>query len=151
MSASILSDQPDSRYADAWGAALSLGCVIHCLAAPALLLVIPAQLATWFWSPTVHAVVAAFTACFVLAAIGPGYRRHERPIIPFLATLGCGLVVLGSLVPCGLACELSTGALAWSRWFTIDGLVASWTPLGAALLVVTHLWNGRLSRFESGC
>ncbi len=131
---------------DLWGMLLSLGCVLHCLAAPVALIWLPLQTVAWMWSPALHAVVAVVTMVLVGCAVAPGYRRHQRPEIPFLATLGCGLVVLGSLWPCSLNCDpwlCLSGADAAS---TATAFASWWTPAGAILLVVMHAYNSLLSR-----
>lgn len=138
--------RPAADRWDSWGAWLSLGCVVHCLAGPLVLLLVPMQLASWIWAPAIHFVVAVATIGLMLAAVIPGYREHGRPAIPFLATLGSGLILLGSLWPCGVECSLRE-INDLTQIPALELFVASWTPLGAGLLASMHVLNRRLRRW----
>ncbi|MDX1966564.1 MAG: MerC domain-containing protein [Planctomycetaceae bacterium] len=139
-----------SLRADLWGALLSLGCVVHCLAAPLALVLLPLQIGTWLWSSTAHAVVAFGTTWLVGIAIAPGYREHRRPEILFLATLGCGLVILASLRQCSSGCDPWRCLSTFSSSPSADALITLATPVGAAIVLLTHMLNLRWRRLAVG-
>lgn len=145
-------EAPDgsSLRADLWGALLSLGCVVHCLAAPLALVLLPLQIGTWLWSSTAHAAVAIGTTWLVGMAIAPGYREHRRPEILFLATLGCGLVILASLRQCSSGCDTWRCLSTFSSNPTPDALITLATPIGAAIVLLTHVLNLRWRRLAFG-
>ncbi len=144
MSISLAGEsRPALDRRDAFGALLSLGCIAHCLAAPLALLLVPVQLALWVWSPAAHAVIAVISVGLVLAAVRPFERTQVSPLIPFLATLGCGLILLGGIWPCSGLCELETGLSAYGRMSVVQLFASTWTPLGAGCLVGMHLLNSR--------
>ncbi len=150
-SRSLTLDAPDgtSLRADVWGAMLSLGCVLHCLAAPLALVLLPLQLGAWLWSPAAHAVVAIGTTWLVGLAVVPGYREHRRPEIPFLATLGCGLVILASLRQCSSGCDPWRCLTMIGTNPSPDALITLATPVGAAIVLLTHVLNVRWRRLSS--
>ena len=151
MSMSLTDDEPLAVGEwDKWGAWLSAGCVVHCLAAPVLLTLVPVQLASLVWSPVVHLLVACLSVAVVLAAVVPAYLSHRHPLVPFLATVGCGFVLLGCLWPCAAECGLS---LAWQNGVagvSRETFIALWTPAGALSLVAAHVFNSRL-RLRACC
>lgn len=144
-----------SEWFDLWGTWLSAACVLHCLAAPLILLLVPVQMASWIWSPATHAVVAVFTVLLVVAAVLPSWSEHRHPAIPFLATLGCGFILLGMLWPCAGVCH--GGPSTWQQFVTMrnfwtaETFASLWTPFGALSLVVMHLFNVRLRRQAVCC
>ncbi|OYW13884.1 MAG: hypothetical protein B7Z55_16250 [Planctomycetales bacterium 12-60-4] len=70
---------------------------------------------------------------------------HRRPEIPFLATLGCGLVILGSLRQCTIGCDPWQCLMIGSSPAP-ETLIALGTPIGAVVLVATHLLNAHWRR-----
>lgn len=72
---------------------LSVLCLIHCLALPALVLLVPA-LAIWMTVPeSVHAVLLAIALPTSTMAIMLGFRAHRMHLPAVLAIIG--LVLLG--------------------------------------------------------
>jgi len=107
------------------GAAISVSllCLVHCLALPVLLLILPGLLGIFARSEIFHAAVFLVIAPFAAIAFLIGYRSHGQ-IAP--AMLGmAGLVCLAvALVP-GLEEQRE-------YWITVAG---------SLLLVVGHLLN----------
>lgn len=110
------------------GAAISasLLCLLHCLALPMLLLLLPAGLALFAQSEAFHYVALALVAPSALAAFWLGYRRHRAWLPALLGVAGVALLSLALLPGRTEAAEL---------WLTVAG---------SAGLVVGHLWNWRL-------
>ena len=113
---------------DLAGIGASSLCVLHCVATPLLVVILP----------VVEAVEKQTHAAFALAILGigllafwPGYRRHSRWRIAAAAFVGFGLISLGVTAPAGLLSE-SAETVA--------------TILGGAILVAAHLRNANFCR-----
>ncbi|MEH6789014.1 MerC domain-containing protein [Parasphingorhabdus sp.] len=107
------------------GAAISasLLCLVHCLALPVLLLVLPGLLGIFAQSELFHAAVFLVFAPFAAIAFLIGYRSHGQAVPAMLGL--AGLVCLAvALVP-GLGEQ-------GEYWITITG---------SLLLVTGHLLN----------
>lgn len=83
---------------DKVGIAASLACAIHCLAAPFLLLLLPAAGSVWS-HPAVHWVLAALVLPLALYVIYRGYIRHKRRAALVFAVLGAAFIIAGLLAP----------------------------------------------------
>ena len=104
----------------------SLLCLIHCLALPLLLLLLPGILGLFAQSEAFHYAALAFVVPSAFAAFWLGYRRH-RSLPP--ALLGfCGVICLVIALLPGLA----EGEELWI------------TVVGSLLLVTGHVMNWRL-------
>lgn len=82
---------------DRVGVWASTACILHCLAAPFVLLAAPSV--AGFWShPASHALVASFVVpiAFTLAR---GYRLHRSRWVIASAVLGIGFLLVGSALP----------------------------------------------------
>ena len=120
------------RLADLTGLALSLTCLLHCLALPLLLLLAPA-LSRWIALPEgVHAAILLLALPAAAIAMGDGWRRHRRVMPAMLAAAGLGLLALG------LAAH--EGWIAAADPETADRLL---TSVGALTLATAHLVNWR--------
>lgn len=112
---------PTAPVADsAWrwdlaGIVASAACGVHCLAAPLLLLFLPAFGAAWS-SPWVHWVVAAAVLPLAFVVIGRGYRVHQRRSTLVLATLGGVGLIAGLVLP---------ASAGWAMTFGGDPTVAA--------------------------
>lgn len=100
-------------------------CLVHCLALPLLLLVLPGSLAAFAQSDSVHGWIFLIVAPFAFVAYAFGYRRHRRT---FPMTLGAaGLLCLGiALVPS-----------------TPEPIGIATTIAGSLTLVAGHILNWR--------
>ena len=84
-----LTVSPARPRLDVAGIALSLLCIVHCLAIPLL----ATGALAWAASERVHlGLTIALCLVVVLAAV-PGYRRHRRAVAPALLALGLVLLV----------------------------------------------------------
>lgn len=83
---------------DRAGIAASVGCAIHCLVAPFVILFAPA-IGGWWASPTTHFVIALLVLPLAGIAMTKGYRSHHRRWILALGMLGAGFVILGTAFP----------------------------------------------------
>lgn len=110
------------------GAAVSasLLCLVHCLALPLLLLLLPGIIGLFARSEAFHYVALALVVPSAVAAFWLGYRRHRalRPALLGLAGVGCLVVAL-----------LPGRAEGAETWFTVAG---------SLMLVAGHTMNWRL-------
>ncbi len=110
------------------GAAVSasLLCLVHCLALPLLLLLLPGIVGLFVQSAAFHYAALALVVPFALAAFSLGYRRHRAlpPVLLGLAGVAC--LVIALLPGAGEGAEF---------WFTVAG---------SLLLVTGHALNWRL-------
>jgi len=116
-----------AKALDASAVGLSALCLVHCLALPALALLLPV-LGFWAQAEWVHVVFVLVAApVAVLSFIDPSTRRPRAWPLATAAILGLGLMIAGAL-------EFPTAA---------DERVL--TVLGGLLLAGAHLanWRGR--------
>lgn len=110
------------------GAAVSasLLCLVHCLALPFLLLLLPGIIGLFAQSAAFHYVALALVVPSALAAFSLGYRRHRalRPVLMGMTGIAC--LVIALLPGAGKGEEL---------WLTIAG---------SLFLVAGHTLNWRL-------
>ena len=109
---------------DRVGQGLSLLCLVHCLATPLVLGLLP-SLGFLLHNELVHLVLAAVVVGVSLVAFGSGYRRHRRPSVPVLGALG----VVGLLV----------ATLVLEPRSELMGTLG--TVLASIILVVAHTMN----------
>lgn len=120
------------RLADLTGIALSLTCLIHCLALPMLILVAPA-LSRWLALPEqAHAAILLLALPAALLAMKDGWRHHGRVTPAIFASAGLGLLALGLSAHEGWIAATDPG--------TADRLL---TSAGALTLAAAHLANWR--------
>lgn len=104
----------------------SLLCLIHCLALPLLLLLLPGVVGLFVQSEAFHYLALAFVAPSAFAAFWLGYRRH-RSLPPTLFGLGGVICLIIALFP-----GLAEGKELWV------------TVVGSLLLLTGHMINWRL-------
>lgn len=85
-------------WLDRVGIGASLLCAIHCLAAPFLLLLLPAAGSVWS-HPAVHWVLAVLVLPLALWVLYNGYRKHRSRLTLVAASLGALLIVAGLISP----------------------------------------------------
>lgn len=85
-------------WLDRLGISASLLCAVHCLAAPFLLLLLPAAGSVWA-HPAVHWILAILVLPLALWVIYSGYRQHRRARTLVAAGLGAGCIVAGLILP----------------------------------------------------
>lgn len=99
MSASApLSEGGRELWWDRLGIFASVACVVHCLAAPLLLLFLPV-LGAWWSHPAAHWALAALVLPLAGFVVMRGYRKHRRRIAVVALVLGCVFIVAGLVLP----------------------------------------------------
>ncbi|MFN3166296.1 MAG: MerC domain-containing protein [Phycisphaeraceae bacterium] len=97
---------------DRLGISVSLLCAVHCLAAPFLLLALPAAGAVWS-HPLVHWGLALFVLPLALWVVFNGYKRHRQRWTLVAAGLGASLIVAGLILPMTNGSPLLSTTLPW--------------------------------------
>lgn len=82
---------------DRVGQGLSLLCLVHCLATPVVLGLLP-SLGFLLHNALVHLVLAVVVVGVSLVAFGTGFRRHRRPVVPLLGAVGVMGLLIATLV-----------------------------------------------------
>jgi hypothetical protein len=112
-------------------ATASLLCLAHCLALPALILVLPVAAGLFVGSEFFHIVMLALVAPLAVVAFWLGYRRH-RDVRPGLGG-ALSLVGLGIATLPGISQEAENAV----------------TIASSLVLVLSHLWNWKLRAHAS--
>ena len=122
---------------DKLGIFASAACLVHCLALPLLIPLLPALALVPHTG--VHALLLLPIIGLSLLALLPGYRRHRSRFVGAAALAGITL------------CTIAVGAEAL---FHIESLDVPFTVVGGMLLVGAHIANLRRMRTQtclSGC
>lgn len=81
---------------DNLGIAASVICLIHCMAMPFILALLPFMGLSFLDTEEAHWVLATLIIGFALVAIFPAYLKHKRPGILSAMIVGMLLVVFGA-------------------------------------------------------
>lgn len=110
--------------------ALSGLCVLHCLAMPFVLLLLP--FLGQFAEDHFHLQMLAVVTPASILALGLGYRRHRHPGVPAAGVIGLLLLLVGA---------------TWAH--SEIGIVADRviTIAGSSILAVAHFYNSRLRKY----
>ena len=82
--------------ADAAGLFTSTLCMVHCLAMPVLLALLPAM--SWAEDGHVHEVLLGVAVVAALLSLGPGYLAHRRLAVPLLGGAGLACLAIAMFV-----------------------------------------------------
>jgi len=128
----------------------SAACTVHCLIAPALLLLAPTVAELW-GHPASHALIALLVLPLAATVLRRGYVLHHKRWIAITTVLGAVCVLLGCVLPyMGASGE---GGVAYTECCPqlledSDGGVQLHLPaasiatvLGSVLLIISHLGN----------
>jgi hypothetical protein len=123
------STSDSTGYLDRAAIALSGLCVLHCLAMPFLLMLLP--FAGQLTADHFHLQMLVFVVPASSIALGLGFRRHRNAGIVFAGTAGMLLLFVGA---------------TWAH--NEIGVVADrvMTITGSSVLAIAHFYNSRLSR-----
>ncbi|MBX2853227.1 MAG: MerC domain-containing protein [Phycisphaeraceae bacterium] len=91
-------EQEPRSWLDRIGITASLLCAIHCIAAPFLLLLLPAAGSIWA-HPAVHWVLAVLVVPLALWVLFKGYTKHGNKLTLVAATVGALLILAGLISP----------------------------------------------------
>ncbi|MDJ0521179.1 MAG: MerC domain-containing protein [Planctomycetota bacterium] len=83
---------------DRTGVIASVGCAIHCMIAPLLILVAPTLGGFWV-HPVTHLLIAALVLPVASMALWRGFREHRRRWIVTVGGIGMALVIIGVILP----------------------------------------------------
>lgn len=115
---------PSAGCWDAWGQALSLLCLAHCLLLPLILGALPVVMARSLEHTPFHSGVVVLAALIGGVSFVSGFRQHQDWRVPALGAVGVAVLVLAQFLSEG---HLETGV----------------TVVGGTLLWVTHGLNRR--------
>jgi hypothetical protein len=113
---------------DTLGIAASSLCLVHCLAMPFIIGMLPFLGLQFLEGHQAHVVLAGFVLAFAVTAVVPGYFKHHRKDILAAMFLGLSLVLIATFSATSEAMELP--------------LITA----GNLILVATHMFNRALSR-----
>lgn len=116
------------------GVAASSICLVHCLAMPFVIALLPVVAASLMESDWFHVVLAFTILVFCLMAFIPGYMRHHDRRLIFIGISGVGLVFFATFV---------------ARFLWGENVEIAIVTAGNIVLVAGHLLNRRL--LHSAC
>jgi len=115
---------------DTLGITASTICIIHCVAMPFVITMLPFLGWQFLEGKMAHHVLAAFVITFALTAVVPGYFKHKRKDVLASMLLGLGLVLYATFAPAEILPE---------------NLELPLITIGNIILVATHWRNRSLS------
>jgi hypothetical protein len=104
-------DSTWARLLDRTGVCASVGCALHCMVAPVLLIAAPTLGGLWV-HPLAHIAIAALVVPIAAFALRSGYRKHGSRWIVSLGAIGVALVLLGAAWPFWFAGDVVSGGVA---------------------------------------
>jgi hypothetical protein len=122
-----------SSNKDIAGVSASLLCVLHCLAMPFLITMLPALAATEHKTHSVFAVVILLVG---MLAFIPGYRKHRNKTIPAAGAAGVVMIIAVAMLP-----EMESEEMIETLMVVVGGLT----------LIAAHLRNAYWCRFCRIC
>lgn len=84
--------------ADTLGICASTLCLIHCLAVPLAIALLPALAGKFVHDDRTHYFLAFFVAAFCILGVLPGYLRHSRLNVLLLMIVGLSLVLFATFL-----------------------------------------------------
>ena len=86
--------QIKKQFSDKLSICLSVCCILHCIALPFLILLIPSVASFWINDESVHIVLVLLAIPISLFAMGVSLRKHHNYKCIALAAVGLALLVL---------------------------------------------------------
>lgn len=121
-------EKVDRDIWDRIGMSLSGICVIHCLALPVLVSLMPLWTAASVLHDWLHPIFAVLLIPTTILAGLAGYRRHRRLSVPVLLAMGLGIIVVAAIV-------------FHEEWGSVREI--AFTTVGSIVLIAGHLLNWR--------
>ena len=85
--------QVKKQFGDKLSICLSLCCILHCIALPAIILMIPSFASLWINNEKVHVILVLFAVPISLFAMAKSLRVHHNYKCISLAVIGLSLLV----------------------------------------------------------
>ena len=85
--------QVKKQFSDKLSISLSLCCILHCIALPAIILIIPSFASLWINNEKVHVILVLFAVPISLFAMAKSLRIHHNYKCISLAVIGLSLLV----------------------------------------------------------
>ncbi len=85
--------QVKKQFSDKLSICLSLCCILHCIALPAIILMIPSIASLWINNEKVHVILVLFAVPISLFAMAKSLRVHHNYKCISLAVIGLSLLV----------------------------------------------------------
>ena len=86
--------QVKRQFSDKLSICLSLCCILHCIALPAIILIIPSFASLWINNEKVHVILVLFAVPISLFAMAKSLRIHHNYQCISLAVAGLSLLVI---------------------------------------------------------
>ena len=86
--------QVKKQFSDKLSICLSLCCILHCIALPAIILMIPSFASLWINNEKVHVLLVLFAVPISLFAMAKSLRIHHNYKCISLAIIGLSLLVI---------------------------------------------------------
>lgn len=118
------------RGLDALALVFSGLCLVHCLALPVLIAVLPLAASSLVADERFHQWLLLGVVPTSVLALGWGWRRHRSPLVLWLGVVGMSLMSYAAF-----GRGLNDLSVAGERWLTV---------IGAVLLALGHLRNYQL-------
>ena len=85
--------QVKKQFSDKLSICLSLCCILHCIALPVIILMIPSFASLWINNEKVHVILVLFAVPISLFAMAKSLRVHHNYKCISLAVIGLSLLV----------------------------------------------------------
>jgi MerC mercury resistance protein len=118
------------RRWDMVGMVVSAACVVHCVAMPLVLGLLPAFGLGFLARDGFHQALSVVVLVTALGAFVPGFRTHRQGRIPLIGFLGAALLGFAAFAPLSLVAE------------------SILTATGGTVLVFAHVMNRRALSHE---
>ena len=131
----LLTSSVDTLMKDFFGTALSGLCVVHCLLAPALLLLgSSGAIAYWAHSLELHLFFFVGVVALAVLSFPAAYSRHKKPMPIVMGVIGTVFLLLALL------------AESLYHWHVAETVL---TIVGGVLMISAHMSNKRLLAFQA--
>ncbi len=125
-----------TSYTDSLAIGLSGVCVLHCLASPLLLVVLPSLTALQLENEAFHGWLLVGVVPTSLLSLALGFKQHKRFKLVVVGCVGMSILFL---------------ATSFDNHAHDATLEKAFTIAGACILAVAHYWNFLLCRQQRNC